>query len=272
MTAPVLDRAAEPLGPQPATSAVRASAVYDGWIAHRRHTPVEHAFRYRHAMLYLDLDELPATLDAHPLYSARRPALAWFRRSDHLGPPQRPLADCVRDLVAERTGTRPAGPVRLLTTLRTLGHAFNPVSFHYCFDAAAERVEAVVAHVTNTPWGESHAYVLERSTGGGAVMRDTLDKAFHVSPFIGMDGHYDWRVSEPGERLLVEIDERGPNGAPVFDATLSLRRRELTRTQLSRTLARFPATSLRVLTLIYWNALRLKLRGAPYHRHPERGR
>ncbi len=248
-----------------------ASALYDGWVGHRRHSPVEHSFRYRHAMLYLDLDELPRVLDAHPLYSARRPALAWFRRGDHLGPADRPLADCVRDLVAERTGARPTGPVRLLTTLRMLGHAFNPVSFHYCFDPAGERVEAVVAHVTNTPWGESHAYVLGRAGDDGLTLRDTVDKAFHVSPFIGMDGTYDWRVSEPGERLLVHIAETGAGGEHVFDATLSLERRALTRSELSRALARFPAASLRVLTLIYWNALRLKLRGAPYHRHPERG-
>ena len=248
------------------------SAVYDGSIRHRRHSPVEHAFTYRHAMLYLDLDELPGVLDVHPLYSARRPALARFRRADHLGPADRPLADCVRELVAERTGARPTGPIRLLTTLRTFGHAFNPVSFYYCFDPAGEHVEAVVAYVTNTPWGESHAYVLDRAPGGAAVMRDTVDKAFHVSPFIGMDGHYDWRVSEPAEQLLVHIDETGADGERVFDATLSLRRRALTRGMLSRTLARFPATSLRVLTLIYWNALRLKLRGAPYHRHPEPGR
>jgi DUF1365 family protein len=245
------------------------SAVYDGWIHHRRHTPVDHGFRYRHAMLYLDLDELPGVLDSHPLYSARRPALAWFRRADHLGPADRPLADCVRDLVAERTGTRPSGPVRLLTTLRTFGHAFNPVSFHYCFDTAGEQVDAVVAHVTNTPWGESHAYVLDRAGAGERTLRDTVDKAFHVSPFIGMDGHYDWRVGEPGERLLVRIEESDGSGERVFDATLALRRRELTRAELSRALARFPATSLRVLALIYWNALGLKLRGAPYHRHPE---
>ena len=68
----------------------------------------------------------------------------------------------MRDLVEERTGTRPPGPVRLLTTLRTFGHSFNPVIFYYCFARGGERVEAVVADVTNTPWGESHAYVLSR--------------------------------------------------------------------------------------------------------------
>jgi DUF1365 family protein len=250
---------------------VSESAVYDGWVRHRRHEPVEHGFRYRHAMMLLDLDELPQVLEMRPLYSATHWALARFRRSDYLGDPDRPLADCVRDLVEERTGQRPRGPVRLLTTLRTLGHSFNPVSFYYCFAPGGEKAEAVVAEVTNTPWGETHSYVLSRDGQSGA-MHDTMDKVFHVSPFIGMDNRYDWRVTEPAARLLVHIDERDDAGRQVFDATLSLERREMTPGRLARVLARFPATSLRVVALIYWNALKLKLKGAPYFRHPERAR
>lgn len=248
-----------------------ASAVYDGWVRHRRFSPVEHEFTYRHAMLLLDLDELPGVLNRHPLYSATKASPARFRREDYLGDPDRPLAECVRDLVEERSGVRPAGPVRLLTTLRTLGHAFNPVCFYYLFAPDGERVQAVVAQVTNTPWGESHCYVLRRDEHH-SVMRDTLDKVFHVSPFIGMDHHYDWRVTEPSGRLLVHIDERDAQGLQVFDATLSLTRRELSRGRLTRLLLRYPATSLRVVALIYWNALRLKLKGAPYHPHPGRAR
>ena len=248
-----------------------ASAIYEGWVRHRRFTPVEHAFTYRHTMLLLDLAELPGVLDRHPLYSARRSAMASFRREDHFGDPARPLDDCVRELVQQRIGRRPEGPVRLLTTLRTMGHNFNPVSFYYCFAPDSERVEAVVAQVTNTPWGESHAYVLARH-GSETVMRDTMEKVFHVSPFIGMGNKYEWRVTEPAERLLVHIDERDDDGAQVFDATLSLERHEITRARLNRIMARFPAMSLRVAALIYWNALKLKLKGAPYFPHPERAK
>ena len=142
------------------------------------------------------------------------------------------------------------------------------MSFYYCFAPDSDHVEAVVAQVTNTPWGETHAYVLDRS-GTETVMRDSMDKVFHVSPFIGMDNHYDWRVTEPNGQLLVHIDEHDTEGNEVFDVTLSLERSELTRSAMSRALARFPATSLRVVFLIYWNALKLKLKGAPYFRHPE---
>lgn len=248
-----------------------ASCVYEGWVRHRRHRPVEHSFRYPMFMMYLDLDELPGVLDPPWLWSARGPALAWFRRADFLGDPAVPLRQAVLDTVQQRTGQRPAGPVRALTHLRYLGHSFNPVSFYYCFDRAGERVQAVLAEVTNTPWAERHAYVLSRGGGRGSVLADSLDKDMHVSPFLGMDGHYEWRVSEPGPALAVHIASSQDGGA-VFDATLSLERRELSRATLRRVLVRYPAASLAVVARIYLHALALKLKGVPVHPHPERAR
>ena len=105
-----------------------ASALYEGWVAHRRLGPVDHGFRYRISMPLLDLDELPDVLDRHPLWSARRPALVRWRRRDFLGDPESSLAEAARDLVRERTGSAPKGPVRLLAGLRFAGHAFNPIS------------------------------------------------------------------------------------------------------------------------------------------------
>ncbi len=249
------------------------SALYEGWVRHRRFEPVGHEFRYRLFLMYLDLDELPEVLDPYPLFSARRPAPARFRRGDFMGDPARPLADCARDAVETAGGDRPAGPVRLLTGLRYLGHSFNPVSFYYCFGAGGERVEAVVADVNNIPWGERHAYVLARGGTEGPVLSEELDKALHVSPLMGMGQTYTFRAGEPGARLAVHIESRphesaGP-GAKSFDATLSLRRRELSRTLLTRTLARHPAASLQVVARIYAQALRLRLKGARYFPHPE---
>jgi uncharacterized protein len=248
---------------------VTASALYEGWVRHRRHAPVEHSFRYPVFMMYLDLDELPGLFDGVPLWSARRPAPAWFRRSDFLGDPEVPLRDAVLDEVERQGGDRPAGPVRLLANLRYLGHCFNPVSFYFCFAADGKRVQAVLAQVTNTPWGERHAYLLERGEADGAVLRDSFDKAFHVSPFIGMDHRYVWTIAEPGDGLQVHIENHS-EGERAFDATLSLERREVTPRALGRVLLRYPAMTLQVVARIYLNAVRLKLKGAPYHPHPAR--
>jgi DUF1365 family protein len=251
-----------------------ASAVYEGWVRHRRFEPVEHSFRYRFFLIYLDLAELPRALDPYPLYSARRPAPARFRREDFMGEAGQSLDECARDVVEAETGERPAGPVRLLTGLRYLGHSFNPVSFYYCFDRTGQRVEAVVADVENIPWGERHAYVLARGKTEGRILRDELDKTLHVSPLMGMDQTYAFRASEPGERLAVHIESRPRAGEQrkSFDATLSLRRRELSRPLMSRLLARYPAMSLQVVAKIYAQSLRLKLKGARYFPHPDGSR
>jgi hypothetical protein len=247
-----------------------ASAVYEGWVRHRRFEPIEHSFRYPLFLMYLDLDELPGVLDPFPLFSARRPAPAHFRRPDYMGDPHRPLAECARDVVEAETGNRPAGPVRLLANLRYLGHVFNPVSFYYCFEEGGERVEAIVADVNNIPWGERHPYVLARGSRHGAVLADELDKTLHVSPLMGMDQTYGFRASEPGERLSVHIESRpAERGGKAFDATLSLRRHELSRARLAGMLARYPAMSLQTVAKIYAQSLRLKLKGARYFPHPE---
>jgi uncharacterized protein len=251
-----------------------ASAAYEGWVRHRRFEPVEHEFRYPLFLMYLDLAELPGVLDPYPFFSARRRALARFRREDFMGDSARPLDECVRKAVAEATGARPAGPVRLLAGLRCFGHAFNPVSFYYCFDESGQQVEAVVADVKNIPWGEQHPYVLARGERSGTVIGDELEKCFHVSPLMGMDQTYAFRASEPGESIAVHIESRPRTGeeGKTFDATLNLRRRPLSRRTLSDLLARYPAMSLQVVAKIYAQSLRLKLKGAKYHPHPEGSR
>jgi DUF1365 family protein len=247
---------------------VTATALYEGWVRHRRFEPVRPELRVGLFMTYVDLAELPEVFDSSRLWSARRPALAWFRRADYLGDPRQPLRDAALDAVQERTGVRPDGPVRVLTHLRTLGYLFNPVTFYYCFDAAGERVEAVAAEVTNTPWGERHVYALAREDGGeGRVLSGRVGKRFHVSPFLGMDAEYDWRLTDPGDDLQVHVEScRGDR--VDFDATLSLRRREPTPAALRRALVRHPLMPLRVVGGIYAHAVRLKLKGAPYHPHP----
>ncbi len=245
-----------------------ASAIYEGTVTHRRRTPVEHAFRSRLFLMYLDLAELPHLFDGHPLWSARRPALAWFRRADYLGDPFVPLDVAVRDLVEDRLGVRPQGPVRMLAHLRYLGHCFNPVVFYWCFAPDGERVEAIVAEVTNTPWGDRHAYVAAAGGNHEHVLESRHAKALHVSPFMPMDVEYTWRVSTPGERIAVTIENRR-DGELVFDARLALQRREVDRGALTRVLTRNPAMTLRVVAGIYAQALRLRLKGARWHARPE---
>jgi len=220
-------------------------------------------------MVYLDLAELDSVFSGRWFWSVHRPALARFRRKDHLGDPAIPLDEAVRNLVAETTGSRPSGPIRLLTQLSYLGYCFNPVSFYYCFDDAGEHVETIVAEVNNTPWGERHCYVLGEGGNRGSIDRKHFQpvKEFHVSPFMPMDVNYDWRFSAPSERLSVHM-RNSKDTEVVFDATLALERAEITGPALASALLRFPAMPLKIIGGIYWEALRLWLKRVPVYDHP----
>jgi len=247
------------------------SGIYAGQVRHRRLQPVPHEFTYRMFMMYLDLDELPGLFRGRWLWSARRSALASFRREDHMGPADVPLDQAVRELVQERTGETPRGPIRLLTHLRYFGHVFNPVSFYYCFDKDDVFVETIVAEVNNTPWGERHCYVLPQSEnrGTGEHSRFFPKKVMHVSPFMEMDVDYDWRFRHPGENLTVHM-ENARQGRKVFDATLVLQRREISARSLAAVLVSFPLMTVRVVTAIYWQALKLWLKSVPIHDYPDK--
>jgi DUF1365 family protein len=251
---------------------VSDSAIYEGWVAHRRRAPVPHTFRYRIFMPLFDLGELPELLDPIPLWSARRPAPVRLRCDDFLGEGSLPLAERARNVSLDRIGRRPAGPVRLLANPRYLGVGFNPVSFFFLYGRDASTVEAVIAEVTNTPWGERHSYVLDgRARGSSGASEAGFEKRMHVSPFQPMEQRYEISVSDPNEQLRVAIRSL-EGGREVFTATMALRRRELTRARMAGLLLRYPPSTIATLARIYANAARLRLKGARFHPHPKGAR
>lgn len=247
--------------------------IYEGRVRHTRKKPVTHQFNYRLFMMYLDLDELPTLFSGRWFWSVSRPALARFRRGDHLDPCDKPLADVIRDLVERNTGKRPDGPVRLLTNLSYFGYCFNPVSFYYCFAADGETVEFIVPEVNNTPWGERDTYVLDCQHGGAKALswRFSPEKKMHVSPFMPMDVEYDWVLSKPTDRLSVYM-ANGENGTRIFDAAMHLNRKAITGWSLASILLRFPLMTTKIILAIHWEALRLWVKRCPLYIHPGRAK
>lgn len=245
------------------------SCIYTGHIRHIRYMPVKNSFRYRIFLMCLDLSELDQVFQGRLLWSVEKMNLAFLRRKDHFGDPQCSIEESVRQLVADKTGQRPDGPIRMLTHLRYFGYCFNPATFYYCFDTAGEQVETIVLEVHNTPWREMHCYVMpcSDSSSDGQNWKFKQAKEFHVSPFLPMDIEYEWSFSAPGEQLRVHMVDYHQKKR-IFQADLKLTQLPITGGSLSRILVVYPLMTMKVTAGIYWQALRLWLRGAQFYSHP----
>jgi len=242
------------------------SRIYLGRVRHRRFTPNTHEFSYSLFMMYLDLEELPSLFNRFWLWSANRPNIAWFDRKQHLGG-GKDLANSVRQLVQQKAGYQPSGPIRLLTHLKYFGYGFNPVSFYYCFDDDGVTLNTIVAEVSNTPWNEQHCYVLPVKKSATRNFQFSFKKDFHVSPFNPINQDYDWRFSIPHDHLAVHMTVN-ETGERIFDATIKLKAQEINAASLSRALLQFPLMTSKVVAAIYYQAFKLWVKRTPFHSHP----
>ena len=245
--------------------------LYWGTIFHRRHTPFTRFFKYPIFMAYIDITSLSTTMSPSLLWNINKPAIVSFRRSDYHGDPQVDLEDAVRLTLLEKTGRSFKGPIRLLTNLRYFGYCFNPVSFYYCFNEADDKVEAIMAEVTNTPWKERYAYVIEKQdqTNNKPRLVASPKKQLHVSPFWGMDHDYDWSFSQPESNLSVYM-RNFKEDKMVFDVALNLKRKVFSNRSLLKAILRFPFITLMVVYRIHWQAFILYIKRAPFFTHPDK--
>lgn len=236
------------------------SRIGFGEVLHRRNRPLNHEFSYRVFMPFLDLSELEQLFRKRWFWSVNRSNVAAFHRQDFLGETSRNLSDVVWEQVEREIGPQARGRVMLAANLRYWGYSFNPISMYLCADDEDQFV-ALLADVTNTPWGDSRQYVVPLIDG--SCSGHCSPKVLHVSPFNRMEQHYRWQVRCTAEELFVGITNVEDDRALSF-ASIRLQLRAVSALSLSRALLRFPFMTGRVILAIYWQALHLRLKGMAY--------
>ncbi len=247
------------------------SCLYVGWVEHHRVYPIDHRFRYPIRYFYIDVEQLDAVSSMSRFFSHTRIAPLRFRRRDYYGDPQKSLADSIRGLIRDRKSVDCSGPIYMLTNPRYLGYAMNPVSFYYCFNSTGERVEHIVAEITNTPWEERYCYVLSLDDSiakGSKQFRYLFPKDFHISPFSPMGVDYDWKFTAPSDSLVVRMDSHRQQ-KQTFSATMSLRRQPVTAQNIRRLFWKSPLTTWGIAKGIYWQAVKLRAKKATFYDHPK---
>jgi uncharacterized protein len=272
-----------------------ASALYEGWVMHRRLSPRHHRFKYRVFTMLLDLGELPVLDGRLSLFKYNRWGLFSFRDKDHGD--GRPPNVWLDELLA-RKGIVANGARRVLCYPRILGYVFNPLSVWFCDDEQG-RLKVIICEVHNT-YDERHAYVLpvqqptvpdaglpehrpenarqddNDDTRNGPsisvaratpkIVRHGCPKDFYVSPFLSPDCRYQFRIRPPERDVSIAIHEEEA-GTPILNASFAGKRRPLTDSSLARMLLRYPLMTLKVVAAIHFEAVRLMLKGVRRHPH-----
>lgn len=234
--------------------------LYEGTLTHYRGNPA-HSFSYDYWMVLINLDEIDALCALSPLVSENRFNLLSFHRDDYL-PADDSLKARVNSEIARVTSKRFNGDIFLLTSLRQLGYAMNPLSLFFCLEDGI--ISYIVAEVHNTPWSERHTYVL--TANGCDEWR--VDKDFHVSPFMPMDTVYHWQISTPDDTAQIDIDVSRDNNI-IFSSSLCLQSLPWTAGSLHRLLLTYGLQPAATIFRIYRQAFSLWLKKATFYPHPD---
>ena len=239
------------------------SALYKGSVFHSRFVPKKHAFTYQIFLLWLNLDEIDL-LEANVRgFSAKSWAPLRFERNDYLGDADKPLKQSVLDKMSQLAQQPLMGTIYLLGQTRTFGLYFSPVNFYYLQQDDGS-FSHLLAEVSNTPWNDRHCYLVD------LAKQEDCEKVFHVSPFNPMDMQYKWEISQPAQSLKLTLSCH--KEVKHFAASLNLSKVELNSKSLFNVMLTIPSMTIKTVIGIYWQALKLFIKGVPFYSHSEQGK
>jgi len=241
-----------------------APSVYVTRVMHLRMLPKgnrKHQFRYSVFRFWLDIDQIEQTLKNLKTVGYNRFNLFGFFERDHGPRDGTPLRPWVESLLADEGVARPAR-IMLFCLPRVFGYEFNPLAMYCAYDEQG-KLTGVVYQVRNTD-GDLSPYVANVQRDG---LRHGMEKTFYVSPFIDGDQRYGFTLRASDESIALRIKVDSPSGLTMI-ATEVGESQALTDRALLKLAILKPLLSFKIILGIYFEAVRLRLKGAPFFKHP----
>ena len=241
------------------------SCIYQGEVFHQRFFPKKHRFSYRIFFLAIDLDELPQLTKMGRYFKTQRFAPLRFFAPDYLENKNKISKQDIWNKVTELGGEDKCGRVLFIGQMRCFGIYFSPINTYYCYDQQ-NNLTYLLAEVSNTPWNERQYYLIDMNS------EQQSEKTFHVSPFMDLNMEYHWRIKPPAESLNLSIENyaNGKSGEKLFIASIAMTRQAFSNKNLLKNLLAIPMMTLKTVLGIYWQALKLYIKGVPYIAHSKK--
>ena len=239
---------------------IPAAQIFTGSVVHKRLRPKQHTLSYGVFSLLLDLDQIDVLAARSRVFSRNRFNLFSFYDNDH-GPGNGTRVEAHARALFLTAGVETSGlQLALLAYPRVLGYVFNPLSVYYALTPEGG-IAALIYEVNNT-WGERHSYVTKAGQAHGRVYAQAARKELHVSPFASATGRYGFRVTAPGDDLLVGVQLSDGEGA-LLKTHFSGKASAWSDRRLFGLMFRFPLLTLKIISAIHIEALKLWLKGVP---------
>jgi DUF1365 family protein len=250
------------------------SRLYDCEVLHARATPKRHQFRYHYFTFCLDLDEIDELGRKHLFLGESFGKLFRFQVKDFIFSEGKTgkirtvdFKEAIFKYVREKGVTTPIARVELVAHMRTLGYAFNPAAFYFCYSKDEQPICAIL-EVTNT-YGEKKAYFLGPDTLKDGAFRSLHSKLFYVSPFVDLESSFDMILALPGDSLRLQIDSK-QQGALLVHTLVTGCAAPISDLALAKRFISNPLITLGVMARIHYQALRLYLKKVPFLKKSDR--
>ncbi len=241
--------------------------IYLSKVMHKRLIPKVNRFTYGVYYLAFPLSKINALSDGWR-FGVNTPGILSFYEKDHGARDGSNLEEWARQMLKQKNITKADGDIVLITLPRVLGYVFNPVSFWLCLDKK-NQIRAVICEVNNT-FGETHSYICAHQNGSIIQHNEWFeaDKLFHVSPFLHRDGRYLFRFAYETNSFGVWIDYFNESGEKQLLTSLSGTLQPYNKKSRSRAFWQHPLITLKTISLIHWQAIKLLTKGIKYITKP----